>query len=136
MISQSNAAGLIGARVEDADGEKVGTVEQILVDPSTGLVNWASVRTGLFGMSETFVPLAEAAEVGGTLRIPYAKAFIKDAPRVDAGGELSHDAEAELRVYYDRGTAAGDPEPRGRHRADPERLPRDSAPDDRRPPDV
>jgi sporulation protein YlmC with PRC-barrel domain len=127
MISQSNAAGLIGARVEDADGEKVGTVEQILVDPSTGLVNWASVRTGLFGMSETFVPLAEAAEVSGTLRIPYTKAFIKDAPRVDAGGELSHDAEAELRVYYDRGTAVGDAESRGRHRADPDELPRDSA---------
>ncbi len=135
MISQSNVAGLIGARVEDVDGEKVGTVEQILVDPSTGLVNWASVRTGLFGVSETFVPLAEAAEVGGILRIPYAKAFIKDAPRVDAGGELTHDAEAELRAYYERraaaddaGAAADDAGAHGRHRAHPDELPRDSAP--------
>jgi sporulation protein YlmC with PRC-barrel domain len=121
MISQSNVAGLIGARVDDADGEKVGTVGQILVDPSTGLANWASVKTGLFGMSETFVPLAEAAEVGDTIRIPFRKAFIKDAPRVDGGGELTHDAEAELRAYYGGTTATDDS--RGRHRADPGEAP-------------
>ncbi|MFF1635708.1 PRC-barrel domain-containing protein [Leifsonia sp. NPDC058248] len=126
MISQSNVAGLIGARVDDADGEKVGTVAQIFVDPASGLANWASVKTGLFGMSETFVPLAEAAEIGDTLRLPYAKAFIKDAPRVDAGGELTHDAEAELQGYYTRDAVAQAPDAHGRHRADPDELPRDT----------
>jgi sporulation protein YlmC with PRC-barrel domain len=112
MISQSNVAGLVGARVDDADGDKVGTVAQVYVDPATGRANWASVRTGLFGMSETLVPLDDATEVGNTLRLPYDKAFIKDAPRVDAGGQLTHDAETELRAYYGADTIDRRGEPR------------------------
>jgi sporulation protein YlmC with PRC-barrel domain len=101
MIRQSNLAGLVGAKVVDRDGDKIGTVGRIYVDPSTGHANWAAVRTGLFGTSETFLPLQEADEDGDTIRVPYEKSFVKDAPRIEDDTELTHDEEDELYAYYD-----------------------------------
>lgn len=101
MIRQSNLAGLVGAKVVDRDGDKIGTVGRIYVDPSTGHANWAAVRTGLFGTSETFLPLREADEDGDAIRVPYEKSFVKDAPRIDDNTELTHDEEDELYAYYD-----------------------------------
>jgi hypothetical protein len=42
--------------------------------------NWVTVETGLFGASETFVPLEQATADGDTIHVPYGKAFVKDAP--------------------------------------------------------
>ena len=63
---------------------------------------WVSVRTGLFGMSESFVPLDEAAWDGTDLRVPYEKKFVKDAPRIDieAGQSLTEAEERELYRHY------------------------------------
>jgi len=101
MIRESNLAGLVGAKVVDRDGDKIGTVGRIYVDPSTGRANWAAVRTGLFGTSETFLPLQEADEDGENIRVPYEKGFVKDAPRIDDDTELTHEEEDELYAYYD-----------------------------------
>lgn len=100
MISENNLAGYIGATVFDRDGDKIGSLEQIYVDPMTGRPNWAAVRTGLFGMSHTFVPLDEAEEQGEHIRVPFEKAFVKDAPRIDHDAELSQDEEQALYDYY------------------------------------
>lgn len=106
MISENNIAGLIGAKVYDRDGDKIGTVEQIYVDPATGRPNWASVRTGLFGTSESFVPLDDATEDADGLRVPFEKSVVKDAPRIDDDAELSPEEEDRLYDYY-RGSGAG-----------------------------
>jgi uncharacterized protein (TIGR02271 family) len=105
MISETNVAALNGAKVIDRDGDKIGTIGQIYVDPSTGRPNWASVRTGLFGTSETFVPLEEAAEEGDQIRVPYEKSFVKDAPRIDEDGQISQQEEDQLYGYYHSGSA-------------------------------
>ena len=55
MISDQNISRLLGADVIDADGDKIGSIGQIYVDPATGQPNWATVKTGFFGMSESFV---------------------------------------------------------------------------------
>lgn len=102
MISEANIAGLIGAKVVDRDGDKIGSVGQIYVDPSTGRPNWASVKTGLFGTSESFVPLEDALEEGDSLRVPYEKAMVKDAPRIEDDAGLSPAEEEELYSYYHR----------------------------------
>jgi len=107
MISESNIAGLIGAKVIDRDGDKIGSVGQIYVDPSTGRPNWASVKTGLFGTSESFVPLDDAVEEGDTLRVPFEKAVVKDAPRIEDDAELSTREEEQLYSYYHGGSATG-----------------------------
>jgi len=62
------------------------------------------VNTGLFGTKETFVPLAQADLSGDTLRFPYDKAKVKDAPKIDTDGHLSPQEEQELYRYYGMGT--------------------------------
>ena len=52
------------------------------------------MNTGLFGTKSTFVPLRDATDDGDTLRVPYDKAKVKDAPNMDADGELSQSEES------------------------------------------
>jgi len=101
MISQEQVRDLMGATLVDSSGTKVGKVGQIYLDDETGQPEWATVNTGMFGNSESFVPLAEANPAGGELRVPYAKDQIKDAPNVDAdSGRLDQSEEAELYRHY------------------------------------
>ena len=100
MIATSNIEELIGAPVHDQSDDKVGTVGQVYVDPDDGHATWITVKTGLFGSSESFVPLDDADFSDGAVRIRYDKAFVKDAPRVDADGALSETEEDTLYSYY------------------------------------
>ena len=100
MISDQNISRLLGADVVDADGDKIGSIGQIYVDPASGQPNWATVKTGFFGMSESFVPLDQADQVDGGLRVPYTKDVVKDAPNIDPDGELSEAEEDRLYDYY------------------------------------
>jgi uncharacterized protein (TIGR02271 family) len=89
-----------GQDLFDRDGDKLGAIEEIYVDNQTDQPEWALVNTGLFGTKSTFVPLRDATDDGGTLRVPYEKAHVKDAPKVDPDGRLSQDEEAELYRHY------------------------------------
>jgi len=104
VITQQDITTIIGSNAVDNDGDKLGKVGQVYLDDQTGSPEWATISTGLFGTSETFVPLTEASVSGGTLRVPYEKAKVKDAPRVDADqGHLSPAEEEELYRYYGMG---------------------------------
>ena len=100
MLSTDNIDTLIGANVLDSDGDKIGTVGQIYLDTTTNEPSWASVRTGLFGMSESFVPLSDATRDGDDLRVGYSKDLVKGAPRVDDDASLSEEDERNLYSYY------------------------------------
>jgi uncharacterized protein (TIGR02271 family) len=89
-----------GQTLCDADGDKIGSIEEIYLDAETDAPEWALVNTGLFGTKSTFVPLREASETGGTLRVPYEKATVKDAPKIDPDGQLSQREEGELYRHY------------------------------------
>jgi uncharacterized protein (TIGR02271 family) len=105
MISSDNIASLIGANVLDSDGDKIGSVGQVYLDDNDGHPSWASVKTGLFGTKESFVPLEDANWDGNDLRVGYDKDRVKDAPRVDADSHLEPSDEDELYRYY--GLTAG-----------------------------
>ncbi len=89
-----------GQDLYDRDGDKIGTIEEIYLDAQSGEPEWALVNTGLFGTKSTFVPLQEAGESEGALRVPYEKAQVKDAPQMDADGELSQEDESALYSHY------------------------------------
>jgi len=89
-----------GQDLYDNSGDKIGSIEEIYLDAETNEPEWALVNTGLFGTKSTFVPLEQARDEGGTLQVPYEKAQIKDAPKVDADGNLSQQEEAELYRHY------------------------------------
>jgi hypothetical protein len=84
----------------DRDSNKIGEVVDIYLDNETGRPEWAVVRTGLFGMRSSFVPLAEAREVGDELQVPHRRLQVKDAPNIEPDGQLSETEEAELYRHY------------------------------------
>jgi hypothetical protein len=86
--------------IVDRDGSTVGTISEFYLDRETGHPTWALVNTGLFGTSQTFVPLVHAIEISDGLQVPYEKRHIKDSPRVDLHDELSPDEEATLFAHY------------------------------------
>ncbi|MGX7825482.1 PRC-barrel domain-containing protein [Actinokineospora sp. 24-640] len=114
---------LIGRDVYDPEGERIGRVGMVYVDGATRQPQWVTVRTGLFGQRESFVPLRDARSDPDGLRVGVLLAVVKDAPQVDGpptdgspvggspvdgfpvnglqvGGLLSGDVAAELFRYY------------------------------------
>ena len=91
-----------GRDLLDNDGDKIGSIEDIYLDRETDQPEWAVVTTGLFGTKRTFVPLSDAQPSEDGIRVPFEKATVKDAPRIDPDGELSHDEERTLYGHYGR----------------------------------
>ncbi len=89
-----------GQDLYDREGDKIGGIEEIYLDADTNEPEWALVNTGMFGTKSTFVPLQGASQDGDTLRVPYDKAQVKDAPKIDSDGELSQQEESELYAHY------------------------------------
>lgn len=93
----------IGATVVDNDGDKIGSLDNIYMDRGTGQPEWLSVKTGMFGNKSSFIPIEGAGADGEDLRVPYAKALVKDAPNVDEeDGYLPPDEEQRLYEHYGR----------------------------------
>jgi len=90
-----------GGNVVGEDGKKIGDIGQVFLDDQTSQPEWVTVKTGMFGGAESFVPLADASVSGNEIRVPFDKSKVKDAPRVDdSDGHLSQQEEAELYRYY------------------------------------
>ena len=89
-----------GKTALDADGQKIGTVEEIYLDAETNQPEWLAVKTGLFGSRMSFIPIAEATDAGGDVRVPYSKQQVKDSPNADPDGQLSQQEEAQLYRHY------------------------------------
>jgi uncharacterized protein (TIGR02271 family) len=100
MIGTDTLDRVIGADVYDADGSKIGTASEVFLDDQSGNPEWVTVKTGLFGTKETFVPIREADLTSDGLRVPVSKEQVKNAPKIDTDGHLSPQEEEELYRYY------------------------------------
>jgi uncharacterized protein (TIGR02271 family) len=98
--------------VYDSEDKKIGTVSQVYLDDETGRPSFVTVNLGLFGTRETFIPVDAAQPADGNLTVPFPKAFIKDAPSVEADEQITPAEEEELFHYYASGTRANAPEAR------------------------
>jgi uncharacterized protein (TIGR02271 family) len=108
MWSENEASQAIGKTVYSGEGDKIGKVGQVFLDDQTGQPEFLTVNTGLFGSSESFVPVEGAALNGDDVSVPYGKDKVKDAPRVDLdGNHLDESDERRLYEYYGRGYDAG-----------------------------
>jgi uncharacterized protein (TIGR02271 family) len=115
MITKEQVPELIGCEAYGSDGDKIGRLGQVFLDDQTGQPEFATVNTGLFGMSESFVPLSDASLTGDGLSVPFTKDRVKDAPSVSPDdGHLSEADEQTLYEYY----GLGHEEMGGRHRDD------------------
>lgn len=103
MITTDQAHELLNGKgnVTSQDGSKIGSIGQIFLDDESGRPEWVTVKTGLFGNGESFVPLSGAEVRGQDVVVPHDKAKVKDAPRVDdEDGHLDPAQEQELFRYY------------------------------------
>jgi sporulation protein YlmC with PRC-barrel domain len=91
----------LGRVMIDRDGNRIGEITDIYLDNETGRPEWAVVRTGLFGLRSTFVPLAEAIETGEQVQVRHQRSNVKDAPNIEPDGQLSAAEEAELYRHYE-----------------------------------
>ena len=102
MITMERIPGVLGHTAYDRSGTKLGKIGQIFVDDTTGLPEWMTINTGLFGTKESFVPLEPAEIQGDDILVPFEKDQIKGAPAVEpeAEGRLSEADEMRLYEYY------------------------------------
>jgi uncharacterized protein (TIGR02271 family) len=107
MITQDDVAQLTGADVYGSDGSKIGSAGQVYLDDQTGNPEWVTVKTGLFGTRETFVPLSQADFSGDRLTVPFDKDRVKNAPQIEPDGDLSPAQEDELYTYYGLASTGG-----------------------------
>ncbi|MFI2618456.1 PRC-barrel domain-containing protein [Streptomyces sp. NPDC018584] len=109
MQTDIDPRNLIGRKAFDRNGAKIGTIDEIYLDDATGAPEWAAIRTGLFSR-DAFVPLEPSELTGdGTLRIPFDRDLIKDAPDFGVGRHLS--PAQELQLYHHYGLDTTPPEP-------------------------
>jgi uncharacterized protein (TIGR02271 family) len=102
MATQQDVRAWRGMNLVDRDGDKIGKIEDIYLDRSSGEPEWIAVKTGLFGSNVSFVPIHGATPQGDEVRADYEKGLIKDAPNVDPDGELSPEEERRLYQHYGR----------------------------------
>lgn len=102
MLARENIDRLMGlnGNVRTTEGDKVGSIGTFYTDDDTGEPTWVTVKTGLFGSSESFIPLQEATVEGDDVVVPFSKDHIKDAPRVAEDGHLDPGEESRLYNHY------------------------------------
>jgi uncharacterized protein (TIGR02271 family) len=103
MIGTDTISRVIGQDVYDESGDKIGSAAEVYLDDETGQPEWVTVRTGLFGTKESFVPIRNADLTNDGVRVPVSKSKVKDAPKIDTDGHLSPQEEQELYRYYGMG---------------------------------
>ncbi|MEU8649838.1 PRC and DUF2382 domain-containing protein [Streptomyces sp. NPDC048737] len=102
MIAREQIRNVLDHPVYDGEGHKIGEAKHVFFDDMTGQPEWVTVKTGLFGTSESFVPIRDASMVEDHIEVPYDKERVKGAPNVDvdSGGHLSESEEHRLYDYY------------------------------------
>ena len=105
--TQMGSLATSGGNVVGADGQKIGSIGQVYVDDSTGEPSFVTVKTGLFGTAESFVPLQDATVTGSDIRVAYNKNEVKDAPRIDPDERITPKEEQRLYAHYDISSPRG-----------------------------
>lgn len=101
MLDRDSADSILAATAYDRSGDKIGSVGRLYMDDDTGEPAWVSVRTGLFGTKESFVPLQGASLDGDRLTVEVTQDAVKHAPQVDLDDEhLGLEQSQELYRYY------------------------------------
>jgi len=100
MTSTMRPQDLIDSTVVDPDGSKIGKVGTVYLAGDTRTPEWVTVKTGLFGHKESFVPLKGADIDDDGLHVSVAKDKVSDAPRLVTGGQLSQGDSVELYRHY------------------------------------
>src|SRR5215213_7222427 len=107
MIGTETLDRVIGRDVYDETGSKIGSASEVYLDDQTGQPEWVTVKTGLFGTKESFVPIRDADLTDDGVRVHVSKDKVKDAPKIDTDGHLSPEEEQNLYRHYSMDVGGG-----------------------------
>lgn len=93
---------LLECEVVDAQGSRVGPVENLWLDPATDQPEFVAVKTGTLMGRTHLVPLADAQidDTNHQLRVPYRQDQIKNAPHFPDDADLSEEEEEGVYRHY------------------------------------
>jgi hypothetical protein len=90
----------VGLEVFDSHGDRIGKLSELYLGESDQ-PDLAIVKTGLFGLRASFVPLAGASLEGDAVIVPFAKTLVRDAPALPKGEhEITPADEAAVYRHY------------------------------------
>ncbi|MFJ8917747.1 DUF2382 domain-containing protein [Amycolatopsis sp. NPDC102389] len=119
---------LIDSAVVDPTGNKLGKVGNVYLADATRQPEWITVKTGMFGTKESFVPLSGAHADQDGVHVRVDKDAVSDAPRIEADGHLSAEESAQLYQHYGLPMPRTSPDGRMDARPDTARKGRDTEP--------
>ncbi|MEU9037070.1 PRC-barrel domain-containing protein [Streptomyces sp. NPDC048352] len=102
MITEEQLTAMTGYAAYTDQGQRVGGVDYVLVDDTTGRPEWVRITDRASGLGGVFVPLRHAALDDERLVLPYAVSLIERAPcaALDCGSVLSVAEEQQLFAHY------------------------------------
>jgi PRC-barrel domain len=89
-----------GQDVVDAQGEKLGKLDEVYYDTESDAPAFGAVKSGLMGKHITLVPLAGASAGQTYIRVATAKDRFKNAPSIDPDAELTAEDEASSYGHF------------------------------------
>ena len=100
-VSHQDLSEWRGRILNDANGERIGKLEEVYFDIDTDEAQFGTVKEGLFGRHLTFVPLVGATVGPDNLQVAATVAEVKDAPNIAlAGDQLTTEDESVLYHHY------------------------------------
>jgi uncharacterized protein YrrD len=97
-----NVAEWHGRMLVDADGQKIGKLQDVYVDVENDMPQFATVKEGFISRHLTFVPLGGITVGPDQLQVAVTKAQVQSAPNIEQHGEeLSQDDESALYHHYE-----------------------------------
>ncbi len=101
MFEAANIREWRGHDVVDSGNHKLGELEAVYVDTSTGLPSFGTVKAGMPARHRlVFVPLAQATVGPGYLKVSYGKKQVNDAPCIGTDSELPAAGEEAIFKHY------------------------------------
>jgi sporulation protein YlmC with PRC-barrel domain len=100
-FAEREARGLIGLPVVDQQGEKIGSLIGVWIDPSTRHVEFMGLKSSWLFRSTHLVPSRNVeVEPGYVVRVQFPAAFLREAPRYNPKAELSEMEKQGINAYY------------------------------------
>ena len=100
MTNFNRIEDLANATAYDVNGDKVGSVQDVYVNDTTGQPDFITVNHGLFGTGSSIVPLRGHSLRNGELHLAFPKDRIEDAPDLDDNGHLTTNDQDALYRHY------------------------------------
>ena len=112
MQTDIDPRNLIGRKAFDRNGTKIGTVDEVYLDDATGVPGVGGRTHRACSAGTPSCRWSPASWSTATLRVPFDRALIKDAPDFGVGRHLSPEQELQLYHHYGLDVAPPAPGPR------------------------